>query len=431
MTRSIFDKRYDVAIVGAGIVGCSTAYFLAQKGLNVIVCDRGAVGAEQSSRAWGFIRKQGRDPAELPLAEAAIEIWDNITERYGAQSTHRAKAGILMPAETDADEKIIQESYQSAQQLGIKSEILTSGQLSEMLPKLRGGWRCALFTPSDGHADPAASVQTFHKAALENGVDFATELTVIGLPAQGANVSGVLTSRGMIHADHVVIASGIGSRKLLGQLGYNAPIQTIRSSAVETAPAEQFTDIAMWCPKVSFRPNRDGSFVVGNGYRNVRTNHDLTLESLTNLRYFLPAILQNRDQLKITLGAEMLRSLTNKVSRGKAFDPLQEPQVDRQKTELNLAEFNRLFPEIGPLEKARQWAGRIDITPDLLPIIDKLNAHENAYVACGFSGYGFAVGPAVGQQLSEWIATGSSRLDLTKFRHARFSEGAFEVAKAV
>jgi len=171
-----FNKRYDVAIVGAGIVGCSTAFFLGQQGLSVVVCDRGKVGGEQSSRAWGFIRKQGRHVAELPLAEDAIGIWDQMTEKYGFQSTRRTKAGIIMPAETEADEEILQKNLRTAQENGTALEMLTPAQLADMLPELRGGWRSALFAPGDGHADPETSIHMFHKAALEHGVDFATDL---------------------------------------------------------------------------------------------------------------------------------------------------------------------------------------------------------------------------------------------------------------
>lgn len=106
--------------------------------MRVAVFDRGPVAGEQSSRAWGFIRKQGRHPAEIPLAAEASVLWDEITDEFGFESTHRVKSGILMPAETPEDEQVVETSYLDAQTHGLTSEILNAKALKEKLPQLAG-----------------------------------------------------------------------------------------------------------------------------------------------------------------------------------------------------------------------------------------------------------------------------------------------------
>src|SRR5262245_64715611 len=104
----------DAAVVGGGIVGLSTALNLAERGLRVCVFERSVVASEQSSRAWGFIRQQGRHEAELPLAGEANRLWIELTRKFGFQATAFTPGGILVPAETDDDEARIVSGYDVA-----------------------------------------------------------------------------------------------------------------------------------------------------------------------------------------------------------------------------------------------------------------------------------------------------------------------------
>jgi glycine/D-amino acid oxidase-like deaminating enzyme len=205
------------------------------------------------------------------------------------------------------------------------------------------------------------------------------------------------------------------------------PIQIARSSVAQTAKTAAFTQVAMWGPKVAFRPRLDGSFVIGNGYRGVGIDYDLTIDSLSNLRLFLPAYRRNWRLLRLNFGSESLHQLRARfgplVSRA-----LPEPQVNERKIAHNAAAFRALFPHVGPLDLDRTWAGRLDLTPDAIPIIDQPSTRPGLFVAAGFSGHGFALGPSVGKQMTEWILDGRSSLNLTAFRLSRFVEGAASTA---
>jgi glycine/D-amino acid oxidase-like deaminating enzyme len=206
-------------------------------------------------------------------------------------------------------------------------------------------------------------------------------------------------------------------------LGVNLPIQIARSSVAQTAKAAPFTQVAMWGPKVAFRPRLDGSFVIGNGYRGVGIDYDLTIDSVSNLRHFLPAYRRNWRLLRLNFGSESLHQLRARFGRA-AIRGLPEPRVNESKVAHNAAAFRTLFPHVGSLGLDRSWAGRLDLTPDAIPIVDQPNAMPGLFVAAGFSGHGFALGPSVGKQMTEWILDGKPSLDLAAFRLSRFAEGA-------
>jgi len=424
-------QLYDTVVVGGGIIGCFTAYFLSKAGQRVLVCERDKIANEQSGRAWGFIRQQGRHPAELPLMREALDLWDEFNEEFGIGETDHVKAGVIVPAETTDDEKFLRRSLSTAKSLSLPTELISPEELKHRVPEIAGNWRCALQTSGDGHADPCLSTHSVSRRSKALGVEFVEGRVVTGFVRSKGKVLGVQTDKGEICADNVVVAGGIGSRNVMKKLDFNAPIQIVRSSVVQTTKAQPFTKIAMWCPTVSFRPARDGSFVIGNGFRGAGTDTDITLESFTNMRFFLRAFRRNYKHLKLTLSADMFRSVADLLNGDKKFAALPEPRLNHRKVQSNLLQFKKLFPHLQDVETWRSWAGRLDITPDLIPLIDRHQNYANVFMAFGFSGHGFALGPSIGQQLSQWVCSGQPTLDLSKFKHTRFQDGDYQIVDAM
>jgi glycine/D-amino acid oxidase-like deaminating enzyme len=412
----------DVAVVGGGIVGCSIAYWLARRGLKVHVYERARVASEQSSRAWGFIRQQGRHAAEIPLAAEANGLWTELTAQYGEASTGFTRGGILMPAQTQADEERVRGAWQTARDCGIATELLDAGQVRRLIPEFGVDWRCGLYTASDAHGDPPLATATIARAAREAGAVIHEDTPVLAVMTRNGRACGLRTFDGDVHAGAVVLANAIGAPVLAAPLGLELPIQLIKSSVGLTRPAQPFTRVAMWGPRVAFRPHADGRFTIGNGYRGVGADYELTIDSLRSLRHFLPAFRQNWRQLRLRVGPDFLHQLRARSSPRQAVLPLPEPRPNARKVRHNLAAFNALFPQMGAVALERAWAGRLDLTPDVIPILDQPAAVGDLYVAAGFSGHGFALGPVIGRQMAQWIADGRPSLDLHPFRLARFSE---------
>ena len=406
----------DVAIVGAGITGTATALALAEAGLRVAVFERGRPGAEQSSRAWGFVRQQGRHPAELPLAAEANALWRELTAKHGAAATGFQTGGILTPGATDADEAMIDGAHRQATGFGLRTRLLPPAALRALLPQLAGQWRGALLTEGDGYAEPALASATIAAAAQAAGVEIHADMPVRSVSlAQGA-VEGVVTAQGLVRAGSVLLANGVGAAGLARGVGLAMPVQVVRSTVGRTVAAAPFTQLAMWGPKVAYRPRPDGRFVIGNGYRGVGGDYDITPNSFRQLRHFLPAYRRNWRLLRLTLGREFMAQLRATSPRAAP-----EPPFNRRKIAHNLAAFRTLFPHLGEIGLETAWAGRIDLTPDVIPIMD--NPLPGLFIAAGFSGHGFALGPSVGRQMGAWIAQGRPALDLSPFRLSRFTDG--------
>ena len=418
----------DVAVIGGGIMGCAAAWHLAARGKKVALFERTEIAAEQSSRAWGFIRQQGRHKAEVPLSTEANRLWIEITARYGVANTGFTAGGILVPAETAEDEERIADGLAVARSMGLGTRLLDKTGIRDLIPELSGNWRSGLHTPGDAHGEPALSTRTIARAARDAGAVVHEHCLVLAVETEGGRISGVATARGRCVAPVVILASGIGTPALAKPLGVDLPIQVARSSVAQTATTTPFTQVAMWGPRVAFRPRADGSFVLGNGYRGVGVDYDLTIDSFNHLSHFLPAYRRNWRLLRLNLGAESLHRLYARFGRSAAVRGLPEPHVNKKKIAHNVAAFHALFPHVGSLGLTRTWGGRIDLTPDVIPIIDQPSAAPGLFVAAGFSGHGFALGPSVGKQIAEWIVEGRPSLDLSAFRLSRFDEGAGAIA---
>jgi glycine/D-amino acid oxidase-like deaminating enzyme len=417
------ETRADVVIIGAGIVGCATAWHLARRGVAVRVLERDAIASEQSSRAWGFVRQQGRHPAEIPLAAAALALWPELSTTLGAD-VEFVRSGILVPAESDADEARLDAAARVAREHGVDSRIVNGAEIARLVPGAARGWRSGLYTPGDGHAEPAKATRAFADAARRLGVDIVEHTAVLGFEVAGNRIHGVTSANAVHRADVVVCTAGIGAADLGRTLGVSLPIQVVRASVAQTRPTAATFQTAVWSPRVAFRPRRDGTFYVSNGYRGTDAEHDLTLDSFRHLPLFFRTYLANRDVVKPRLGRELVADLVRRLRPGARFRAWGEPRVSRALVRHHERRFYEVFPHLAGLGIARSWAGRIDATPDLIPIIGTpAGAPMNLVVAAGFNGHGFALAPIVGRLLAELVTGGAPSLDLHRFRPSRFAEG--------
>lgn len=411
-----------VAIIGGGIVGCATAYYLRRRGIAVTVLERGDVGAEQSSRALGYVRCQGRHRAELPLAVAASRMWGELTGELQADLEF-VREGNLVVAETAADEARLRRSAEAAQAVGLSTRVVDRAEIGRLAPRLAGPWRSALFTVEDGHASPVKATAAFAEAASRLGAELRRGVAAGRIVLADGKVAGVETNAGPIDADAVLCAAGVSTNFLLRPLGLALPIQTIRSSNVETMPTEPFMRTGVWTPYISMRPRLDGSFSFGTGYRGSPPDHDLGVGTFSKLGHFLPRYVSNPRRPRLRINRDFADSIRRAFSPTAAMRAMPEPIVNERQIAERLRWASQFFPHVGAFQAARAWAGRIDVTPDLIPIIGPFGRPAGLYVAAGFCAHGLALSPFVGKTLAEWIATGRASLDMRAFRPGRFAEG--------
>lgn len=416
----------DVVVVGAGIVGCATAYFLAGRGARVVVVERGPVPGEQSRKNWGFVRQQGRDPLELPLVMEANRLWQGLERELDADLEWVQGGNLALAA--DAERMARFEAWLPvAREHGLDTRLLRARDLDAVVPGLAGGWVGGLHTPGDGHADPERATDAFARAAIAQGASLHLGCAVQGVTTQAGAVAGVVTERGEVRAPAVVCAAGAWSARLARTLGLDLPQRWVRGTVARTTPAPAVTACAVWGPGVAFRQRRDGSFTIAAGGA---LDHDITLDSLRQIRFFLPSYWKNRALFRFHVGRPLLASLAAALPGSAArrqplvWDRGLEPRPNPVKVHRSLAELQRVLPGLPPLAIARAWAGYIDAAPDLVPVLGEVPGLRGLVLATGFSGHGFAMGPIAGRLVSELIVDGKPSLDLAGFRFSRFAEGA-------
>ena len=235
--------RAGVVIVGGGIIGVSTALFLAEKGHSVVLCEKGRIGGEQSSRNWGWCRTMGRDAREIPLALESLRLWRSMNERTGRETGYR-QPGIAYLCETEQEVAAQEAWLDQARQYQVDARLLRGAAVGDLLPGATTPFLVALHTPTDGRADPSHAAPAIAEAARAHGAGILTHCAVRGIDLQAGRVAGVVTEQGRIACDAVVLAGGAWSRLFCGNLGIAFPQLTVLASAFRTAPISGGPEVA-------------------------------------------------------------------------------------------------------------------------------------------------------------------------------------------
>ncbi|MGH7366508.1 MAG: NAD(P)/FAD-dependent oxidoreductase [Candidatus Rokuibacteriota bacterium] len=423
----------DVVVVGGGIIGAATAYYLARRGARVVLVEKRTIGGEQSGRAWGFVRRQGRPPAAMALMATASRMWGGLAAELGSDIEF-VRDGNLAIAETPDDVARLEAGYRDAHLAGLGSRLLTSAQVRDLIPQMQGRWEAGLYSEEDGHAEPLAVTTAFMRSAQELGVQVWEHCTALGIDTQADRVCAVDTDRGRVKAGQVVAAAGVWTSLLVEPLGVALPLRIVRSSVAATRPAPPVTRIGVWGPILAFRQRTTGQFYLGSGYRGAAADHDITLASLEHLGFFLPAYIQNWRLLRVHLGRDLLADVVHRLRRDTrsrfSRGPWATARVNERSIRTAARAFHRHFPALSRIEVERTWAGFIELTPDLLPVLGRVARPHGLHLGVAAS-HGFSMGPIIGRLLAEAIVDDRPSPDLTPFRHSRFWEGPLQQTRKV
>ena len=423
---------FDVAIVGGGIAGCASAYYLAKRGLSVVLFEKGRIAGEQSGRNWGFVRQQGRDPVEIPMMMACIRMWQGLEAELQADIEWR-QGGVLYLTEDEAGMAKYEAWLDQVKPYQLDSRALTSREAAELLPGMARSWAGGLLTPSDGQADPVKATTAFAHAAERLGAVIHNGSVVDGVETAGGKVTGLRTELGELRAKTVLLAAGVWSARLLRSLGIDLPQLRVRSTMLRTAAVPEKTALGVWSPQFGLRQRRDGSFNIGGGSL---VDHQIGIDSFRHLMAFRQAFRDSKIQTSLGLGRHFLDDLRvhldgahlgRQLRRDRVLDPAPNPRTVAD----CLGAFRATFPEFRDIQMATAWAGIIDVMPDELPVLGPVPGIEGLVVATGFSGHGFGVGPIAGRLMAEVIAGGKASLDIGDFRFARFAERQARTVQAV
>src|SRR5215470_17937213 len=185
-------QRTSVVIIGGGIIGTSAALFLAKKGVSVVLCEKGHIAGEQSSRNWGWVRKMNRDPREIPLIIESLRLWEGMNEMVEAETGFR-RAGILYVCDTDEDMAKREAWLEYARPYQLDTRVIGPDEVATLLPGATRRYKGAGFTASDGRAEPQKAAPAIAEAARRAGATILTQCAVRGLDTAGGKIAGVVT----------------------------------------------------------------------------------------------------------------------------------------------------------------------------------------------------------------------------------------------
>ena len=420
-----FPSRADVVIIGGGIIGTSAALYLAQKGVSVVLCEKGHIAGEQSSRNWGWVRKARRDPREIPLIVESLRLWEGMNEVVQGETGFR-RTGIVFAAESEADIARYETWLDYARPYQIDARLISGPELEQQMPGAGGRWKAALYCATDGRAEPQKAAPAIAAAARRAGAVILTDCAVRGLDRAGGKVAGVVTERGRIACDSVVVAAGAWSRRFLRDLELTLPQLKVRSSVMRTAPLDGAPESALWCNDVAFRRRLDGGYNIANGHVNVVP---LVPDSFRFFADFLPALRMDHKSLKLRPGQRFVQEWrearpvpldqTSPYEKTRVLDPA----PDRRYLQAALTNLSRMFPAFASARVVQEWAGMIDVMPDAIPVISPVDSLPGLIVATGFSGHGFGIGPGAGRLIADLVMGAIPVVDPKEFRFSRFSDG--------
>lgn len=372
--------RAAVVVVGAGVVGASTAYWLSEVGLReVVVLERAVPASGATGKSGALVRLHYTNPHETRLALESLRFFQAWEERVGTPSPF-VRTGFLQVVAPE-DEARLRANVAMQQALGAPVQLVTSAEVAELEP-----WRdvsaltVAAYEPESGYADPVATTLGLLQRAQQRGVEVRTGEPVTALEVAGGRVVGVRTAQGRIAAEAVVLAVGPWANALLAPLGLDYGL----------VPRRVQVTIFRWPADPAPRHCCGIDTAVGMWYRREGTTSTLVgLEAGV-----VPA---DPDRYAETADAELV--------------PLARAAIARR------------YPALAQGIARGGWAGVVMQRPDGRPLIGPVPEYTGLYAMLGDSGTSFKTAPAIGRALAHWILDGTPEYDLSPFRLTRFAEG--------
>ena len=369
-------ERAEVVVVGGGVMGTSTAFHLAEAGVDTVLLEQAALASGSTSRAAGGVRAQFSDPLNVAIALRSLEAFGRFADRPGGEIDLR-RVGYLFLLDRVEDVAAFERSVALQNGLGVPSRLVTPAEAAALSP-LAGleGVLAAAFCPLDGHASPEAVVHGYAAGARRHGATIVTGCAVTGIDVEHGAVRAVETATGPVATSTVVCCAGAWSRRVAELAGVNLPVEPVARQITYTAPLAGLPD-----------------------------SIPLTIDFSTGF-YF------HRE------GQGLLFGMADRAQRS-GFDAPTDP--DWLARVLDIAE--RRAPILVDAGIAGGWTGYYETSPDHNALVGESTSATRFLYATGFSGHGFLQGPAIGEILRDLVVGREPFVDVSALSAERFAAG--------
>lgn len=370
--------KADVIIVGGGIMGASSAFFLRKRGMSVILLERGLIGQQASGVNFGNTRRMGRPVEELPLANRSREIWLKFKELFNGDAELLLN-GHLRLGSTSAHEERMAKYAEDAKDFGLDMQMLSARALHERFPYLGPQITAGCYAPHDGHANPRLAAPIIGRAAVREGAQVFENTEIVSVEKDGEDFRVTAADGRIFRAPVALITAGAWGNLISSSFGEPVPMiaKVPHMCVTEPVPyaigptigaiADTFERV------VFFRQVARGNIVIGGG------GHEL-------------ADIESR----------------------RAY-------VNPSRTLYKIANAPRVVPAFKHLNIIRVWGGIEGYMQDSLPAMGPSARVPGLYYAFGFSGEGFQLGPGVGDVMAELIHTGTTTTPIAPYHIGRFA----------
>jgi sarcosine oxidase subunit beta len=370
----------DVLIIGGGIMGCTSALFLRQRGLSVTLLETDLVGRQASGTNFGNVRRQGRPLYQLPLANRAMAIWRRARELLNTDIEYLERGHMRVCYRDRPEIAASMESYAAdAAQIDLHLELLSGNALRDRFPFLGPDVLAASLSRDCGHANPRLTGPAFARAAQRLGAIIHENCRAVSAAKDGTDFRVVVEDGREFRAPMILITAGAWAKAFVEGFGETAPLTSRGPNMCVTEPLPYAIgpSIGVATPEtfesVYFRQVERGNLVIGGSIQN-------------------PTF---PDQYRVYVKPE------NSIGQWQ--------------------QMQRLIPAIARINIIRTWSGIESYLPDDQPVMGPSPSVSGLFYAFGFSGAGFQLGPGVGETMAELIATGVTDIDLSHYRIDRFA----------
>jgi len=380
-------KSASIVIIGAGISGAAIAYELAKKGQkDIVVLEKSYESSGATGRCGAGVRMQWGTEMNCRLTKYSVERFEKLQDELDYEyDIEFRQSGYLMCAGSDKEFEQFKKNVILQNSLGIPSRVIDRKEAKELIPHINtdhmiGGTFC----PKDGFLNPFHTTLAYLRAAERMGVTVYKYTTVIGIDKKGDKIIGVQTDKGYISTKIVVNAAGGYSSQVAGMAGVELPLYSVRRQILVTEPVNQIQGPMFmgFVHNIYCQQTPHGSFIMGHG--GTDEPKDFEINSAWNF----------------------LVEQAKKVAK--------------------------LLPLLLDLNVVRQWAGLYNMSPDKQPIYDKVPGAEGMYLAAGYSGHGFMLGPATGIAMAEMILGEKKKtVDVSMLTFDRFEKGNLVIEPSV
>ena len=376
------EKFYDVIVVGAGIIGASTAYYLKKQGVSkVLLLEKNQTASGGTGKSAAIVRSYYSIPVMARLGKEAVKLFHNLKEEIGTDGGFNP-TGFTVLVSPDWLDKA-KEVVIMNQKLGINTEFVPEKEWEELFPWLNPeGLGAVVFEKDSGYADPVQTTDGFVESFKSKGGVFKDRTPVRELIREGNRIIGVVLESGKIFCDSVVNSAGPWSKFLANSVQLELPIEAVREQdsiwEVRSKKGLPTSPVANQIEATYMRPMSDGRWLFGRGYPK-------------------PYFECDPYNYKESADEEFLEDL-----------------------------YKRWCKRIPGLEGSKllnSYAALYDVTPDWIPFVGPRDGIKGYYDASGGSGHAFKTGPIFARELAEWITKNVVKDDFKQFSYDRTKNG--------